>query len=83
MIIREKLGVDCSLKTLRKTYITQTVEAERDLGKTTEEAIKTVSDSTHPENPQTIKTHYYKPTVKNQIKRAKQLSKVIQIKRDS
>ena len=83
VIIREKLGVDCSLKTLRKTYITQTVEAERDLGKTTEEAIKTVSDSTHPENPQTIKTHYYKPTVKNQIKRAKQLSKVIQIKRDS
>jgi len=82
-LIRGKLGVDCSLKTLRKTMLSQRVEAERDLGKTEDEAIETVSDSTHPGNPQTIKTHYYKPTVKNQIKRAKQLSKVIQMKRDS
>ena len=82
-IIRENLGIEMSLKTLRKTVITDEIEAQRDEGKTEEEAVKIVSDVTHPGNPGTTKAHYYKPSFKKQLNRAKKISQVIQLKRGS
>jgi integrase len=81
-LIKAELGFVCALKTLRKTFITDTIEAERDLGKSTEEAIEKVSNTTHPGNSQTTKSHYYKPGLSRLIKRANDISKVIQLKKD-
>ena len=82
-LIRQNLDFECSLKTLRKTYLTEQIEAEKELGKTEEEAIEEVSKTSHPRNPQTLKKSYYKPSFDRQLKRANKISKVIQMKRKS
>jgi len=70
------------LKTLRKTYLTEQIEAEKELGKTNEEAIKEVSKTSHPDNPETLKRSYHKPSFARQMKRANKISKVVQMKRN-
>ena len=80
--IRQRLDFECSLKSLRKTYLTEQIEAEKELGKTEEEAIEEVSKTSHPGNPETLKTSYHKVSFARQMKRAKKISKVIQMKRN-
>jgi len=82
ILIRQNLDFECSLKTLRKTYLTEQIEAEKELGKTDEEAVEEVSKTSHPGNPKTLKS-YHKPSFARQMKRAKKISKVIQMKRES
>ena len=81
-IIRKDLGLDISLKTLRKTFITEEVEAQRDLGKTEAEAIEDVAKNVtgHEGKGETIKHHYYKPSFKKELKRAKDTAKVMAFK---
>ena len=78
--VRKLISFGGSVKTLRKTYFTQKIELEKSRGKTTDEAIETVAKSSH-KGPQMLKTRYYKEPESLKIKRAEELSKVIELKR--
>tara|TARA_R100001594_G_C4038099_1_gene262645 strand:- start:1546 stop:2094 length:549 start_codon:yes stop_codon:yes gene_type:complete len=78
--VRKLISFGGSVKTLRKTYFTQMIELEKSKGNTTDEAIETVAKSSH-KGPQMLKTRYYKEPESLKIKRAEELSKVIELKR--
>ena len=83
--LRKDLELDISLKSLRKTFITEEVEAQRDMGKTEAEAIEDVAKNVtgHEGKGETIKNHYYKPSFEKRLKRAKDTAKVMTFKRGS
>ena len=80
--VRKLISFEASMKAIRKTVITTEVEHEKAKGKTKDEAIETVSKKFH-KSPRMVKQKYYKQTESMQHKGAKELSKVIQMKRKS
>ena len=69
-----------SIKTLRKTYFTQEVELEKSKGKTTDEAIDVVSKKSH-KSPKMLKTRYKKDPETVKMRKAQELSQVLEFKR--
>ena len=78
--LRKLIKFEGSIKTLRKTYFTQEVELEKSKGKTTDEAIEVVSKETH-RSPKMIKTRYNKDPETVKMKKAQELSQVLEFKR--
>ena len=78
--LRKLIKFEGSIKTLRKTYFTQEVELERSQGKTTEEAIEVVSKKSH-KSPKMIKARYNKDPETVKMRKAQELSQVLEFKR--
>ena len=78
--LRKLIKFEGSIKTLRKTYFTQEVELERSQGKTTDEAIDVVSKKSH-KSPKMIKTRYNKDPETVKMRKAQELSQVLEFKR--
>jgi len=78
--VRKLIGFEVSIKTLRKTYFTQEVELEKSKGKTTDEAIEVVAKKSH-KGPKMIKTRYNKPPESVKMRKAQELSQVLEFKR--
>ena len=78
--VRKLIKFEGSIKTLRKTYFTQEVELEKSKGKTTDEAIVVVSKKSH-KGPKMIKTRYNKPPESVKMRKAQELSQVLEFKR--
>jgi hypothetical protein len=78
--VRKLINFEGSIKTLRKTYFTQEVELEKSKGKTTDEAIYVVSKKSH-KGPKMIKTRYNKPPESVKMRKAQELSQVLEFKR--
>ena len=79
--LRKHISFEGSIKTLRKTYFTLKVEYEKSQGRTTEEAIdKVVKDTGSHKTSAMVKYKYNKPPETVQIRKAKELSKVISIR---
>ena len=80
--LRKLINFEGSIKTLRKTYFTQEVELERSKGKTTDEAIGVVSKKTKSHTtPKMIKTRYNKDPETVKMRKAQELSRVLEFKR--
>ena len=65
---------------MRKTYFTQEVELEKSKGQTEDEAIEKVAKKSH-KGPKMIKTRYNKPPESVKIRKAQELSQVLEFKR--
>ena len=78
--VRKLIKFEGSIKTLRKTYFTQKVEHEKSKGKTTDEAIEVVAKKSH-KGPKMIKTKYNKLPESVKMRKAQELSQVIELKR--
>jgi len=78
--LRKLIKFEGSIKTLRKTYFTQEVELEKSKGKTTDEAIEKVAKKSH-KGPKMIKTRYNKPPESVKMRKAQELSQVLEFKR--
>ena len=65
---------------MRKTYFTQEVELEKSKGKTTDEAIEVVSKNSH-RSSKMIKTRYKKDPETVKMRKAQELSQVLEFKR--
>jgi len=78
--LRKLIKFEGSIKTLRKTYFTQEVELEKSQGKTTDEAIDVVSKKSH-KSPKMIKTRYNKDPETVKMRKAQELSQVLEFKR--
>ena len=80
--VRKLITFEGSIKTLRKTYFTQKVELERSKGKTTEEAIEDVVKKTKSHTtPKMIKTRYNKDPETVKMRKAQELSQVLEFNR--
>jgi len=78
--VRKLIKFEGSIKTLRKTYFTQEVELEKSKGQTEDEAIEKVAKKSH-KGPKMIKTRYNKPPESVKIRKAQELSQVLEFKR--
>ena len=78
--VMKQIDFQGSPKTLRKTFITTTVERNKSLGMTEDEAIRQTAKLTHKENSQMVKKVYYKPDTSIAEERAKELGKVLTFK---
>ena len=78
--LRKLIKFEGSIKTMRKTYFTQEVELEKSKGKTTDEAIEVVSKNSH-RSPKMIKTRYKKDPETVKMRKAQELSQVLEFKR--
>ena len=78
--VRKLIKFEGSIKTLRKTYFTQEVELEKSKGKTTDEAIEVVAKKSH-KGPKMIKYKYNKLSESVKMRKAQELSQVLEFKR--
>ena len=78
--LRKLIKFEGSIKTLRKTYFTQEVELEQSKGRTKDEAIEKVAKKSH-KGPKMIKTRYKKDPESVKMKKAQELSQVLEFKR--
>jgi len=80
--VRKLIKFEGSIKTLRKTYFTQKVELEKSQGKTEDEAIEEVVKKTKSHTtPKMIKTRYKKDPETVKMRKAQELSQVLEFKR--
>ena len=81
-VLRKLIKFEGSIKTLRKSYFTQEVELEKSKGKTTDEAIEDVVKKTKSHTTaKMIKTRYKKDPESVKIRKAQELSQVLEFKR--
>ena len=78
--VRKLTKFEGSIKTLRKTYFTQEVELEKSKGRTTDEAIEVVAKKSH-KGPKMLKTRYNKPPESVKMRKAQELSQILEFKR--
>ena len=82
--VRKLTGIEGSVKTLRKTFMTLEVKQEMTKGLSKEEALIKVAKKTHKgskDGAKTVERYYNKPTRKDQIKKANEMGKVFSFKR--
>ena len=82
--VRKLTGIEGSVKTLRKTFMTLEVKQEMTKGLSKEEALIKVAKKTHKgskDGAKTVDRYYNKPTRKDQIKKANEMGKVFSFKR--
>ena len=82
--IRKLTGISGSIKSLRKTYMTEEVKLQMSKGLSKVEALVEVAKKSHPgskDGAKTVGRFYNKETRKDQIKRSNELGKVFSFKR--
>ena len=78
--VKKDMNFEGSMKTLRKTFMTKTVEDRIRGGLTEEEALTETSKEMHTEGSNMVKKVYYKPDQSKAIKIAKELGQVLTLK---